>query len=82
MGRRHEPPASLGAILSHVLQQAGTQHDRLHQIQTAWGQMVGAELAQHSRPMTIRRDILYVHSDEPGTSYLLSLKPTEYGMCF
>jgi hypothetical protein len=42
-------------------------------VQTAWLSLVGQELAVHSRPVSIRRSVLYVRTDEPGTSFGLSL---------
>ena len=74
MRGRVSQTSAIGDVISKLLAQAGTQHDALQRIQEAWVAVVGEDLAAHSKPVSFRRNIVYVHADEPGTSYLLGLK--------
>ena len=71
--RKQSKVESLGDLLPNVLRQTSKKAEALQQVQAQWERLVGRELAAHSRPSSIRRNTLYIQSDEPGTSFGLSL---------
>ena len=65
---------AIGELLQTVVQQAAQKHQALHELQRKWIRIVGKELARHTRPASLRKGKLYVHADEPGASFTLSLE--------
>ena len=65
---------SIRDVMPNVVHQAAKQHETIQWLQREWGRLVGKDLARHTRPMSVRRGTLYVHADEPGASFLLSLE--------
>ncbi len=61
-------------LIADVLQQAAKTHEAIYQVQAHWEELVGKKLAAHTKPMTIKRDRLYVHADQPASSFSLSLE--------
>ena len=59
-------------LIPQVLQQAAAKHQALSSVRAAWPRLVGASLAQHARPTSLRKSVLYVQTDEPGASFLLA----------
>ena len=71
--RSSQPPQSLKDLVPQVLQQT-KRSESLQRIQDEWARVVGHVLAEHSRPVSLRKGRLYVQTDEAGTNFLLSLK--------
>ena len=67
-------PVALGTVLPRIMDQAAQHHRAIHQIQRRWASLVGRSLAAHTRPVSLRRGTLYVRTDEPGASFLVSLE--------
>ena len=65
---------SISDVMPNVVRQAATQHETIQWLRCEWGRLVGKALARHTRPASVRRGTLYVHADEPGASFLLSLE--------
>ena len=65
-------PARIGAVLPAVLQQAAQRHGALFAIQRRWRRLVGKPLAEHTRPVSLRRGRLVVHADQPGDGFALN----------
>lgn len=66
----------IGDLIPKILAETTKKHQALHQLQEQWARLVGKTLADHTKPVSIRRGIVYVHADQPGASYTLSLKKT------
>ena len=73
MTRRRTEAVSLGEILPQVVRQAATQRAAAQDLQQRWARVVGKTLAKRTKPVSVRRGVLYVRTDEPGASYALSL---------
>ena len=71
--RKQSKVEALGDLLADVLRQTSKKTEALQRVQAGWERLVGPELAAHSKPVGIRRNTLYVQSEEPGTSFGLSL---------
>ena len=67
-------PDTLSGLVAAVMANAATTHHAIHEIQRRWKRVVGASLAATSRPVSLRRGMLSVEADDPGTAYALSLK--------
>lgn len=67
-------PHAMSALVAAVMAHAATTHRTVHEIQRRWKRVVGASLAARSRPVSLRRGVLSVEADDPGTAYVLSLK--------
>ncbi|MBI2884604.1 MAG: DUF721 domain-containing protein [Candidatus Omnitrophica bacterium] len=72
--RREVDP--LGALLPGILKQAGARQQALQQVQAAWAAAVGRAMAAHTKPVSIRRGVVYVQTDEPGASFTLTFEKT------
>ena len=64
---------AIGQLLPGVVRKATRKRRELDAIQRRWAKLVGKELARHTKPSGLRGGKLYVHADEPGASFLLSL---------
>ena len=64
----------LGAVLPTVLKQVAVRQRALASVQRRWRTLVGRALAEHSRPVSLRRGRLVVHVDYPGDSFALSFE--------
>ena len=64
----------IGDLIPHIMRQASKQREAIQQLQRSWDRVVGKELARHTRPASLRRGRLYVHTDEPGAGFILSLE--------
>jgi len=62
----------LGALIHEALQRTAREHRPLFAIQRRWPQLVGKQLAAHTRPVSLRRGRLVVHADRPGDSFALN----------
>ena len=67
-------PQAIGELIPKILRQATHAHQTIQQIQRRWPGVVGKTLAAHTKPVSLRQGKLYVHADEPGASFALSLK--------
>ena len=67
-------PKAIREIIPQVLQQATAKHQALSSVRDAWPRLVGKLLAKHTRPISLRKAVLYVQTDEPGASFLLALQ--------
>ena len=65
---------AMSGLITSVMAQAATTHHAIHVIQRQWKRAVGASLAATSRPVSLRRGVLSVEADDPGTAYGLSLQ--------
>lgn len=74
MARRRTDAVPVGDILPHVLQQAQTTRAATQELRQTWARLVGKTLAKRTAPVSLRRGVLYVRTDEPGASYLLGLE--------
>ena len=74
MRRPRTNAISLGDILPQVVRQAATQRAASQDLQQRWARAVGKTLAKRTKPVSVRRGVLYVRTDEPGASYALSLE--------
>jgi predicted nucleic acid-binding Zn ribbon protein len=64
----------MSGLVATVMTHAATTHRAIHEIQRRWKRAVGVPLAARSRPVSLRRGVLSVEADDPGTAYALSLK--------
>ena len=64
----------LRELLPEVVRQAGARHHALQQVQAAWAHAVGRGMAAHTKPVSLRRGVVYVQTDEPGASFTLNLE--------
>jgi predicted nucleic acid-binding Zn ribbon protein len=74
MTQRRADAVRLGDILPRVVQEATTQRAAVHTLQQQWARAIGRTLAKHTKPVSLRRGVLYVRTNEPGASYTLSLE--------
>ena len=65
-------PHAIRSVLDGVLKQAREQHGALFEVQQAWPSIVGAALAAHTKPVSMRRGRLLVHAEKPGDSFLFN----------
>lgn len=65
---------SIRDLIPQVLQHVGSKRDALLAVQKAWPGIVGKTLARHATPTSVRKTTLYVHTDEPGASFVLGLE--------
>lgn len=72
--RRRATAVPLSDILPQVLRQAHATRAAVQELQRHWECVVGKTLAKRTRPVSLRRGVLYVRTDEPGASYALSLE--------
>lgn len=61
-------------VIPNIVRQAAQQHETIQRLRDEWRRLVGKELAKHTKPASLRRGTLYVHADEPGASFILSLE--------
>jgi len=69
----YRPPAplrderSIGAILSDVLQtEPSTEQALPAALVERWSLIAGEQIAKHTSPSSLRKDVLYVYADHPG----------------
>jgi predicted nucleic acid-binding Zn ribbon protein len=62
------------SVLAEVMGKARARHRALQQVQRGWARLVGAPLARHARPVSLRRGQLVVHVDGPGDHFALSCR--------
>lgn len=74
MSSRVEGPKALGGLVSTVVRRVAQRHLAIHELQRRWARIVGKELAKHTRPVRLWKETLYVHVDEPGASFVLTLE--------
>ena len=74
MKRRRTEAVSLGEILPQVVWETQTKQAAMRELQQQWARAVGKALAKRTQPVSVRRGVLYVRTDEPGTGYALSLE--------
>ncbi len=67
-------PTPLKTVIAQVLTQTAARQRPLHDLQRQWAKLAGRALAGHTKPVSLRRGTLYVHTDEPGTSFALTLE--------
>lgn len=67
-------PTAIGALLPKVLRKAGDTHLAIQALRRAWTRVVGKELAAHTKPARLRAGRLYIYTDAPGASFILSLE--------
>ena len=72
--RRHVEP--LGALIPAVLKSVEREHNVLAQVQRAWRDVAGRQLAAHSRPVSVRRGRMVVTVDDPGGNFMLRFERT------
>ena len=65
------------SVISGVLKQAQQHHGPLFEIQRRWKRIVGAELAAHTKPVSLRHGRLVIHVDRPGESFSLSFQKAQ-----
>ena len=70
-GRRSEH--TLAQLLPGVVRNATQKQRELDGLRKRWAKLVGKELARHTKPSGVRGGKLYVQTDEPGASFLVSL---------
>lgn len=72
-----KPPPALDSLVPGVMKRLGLDQ-RLHQAQVfhQWAQIVGAEIAKHAQPVSMKNMLLVVAVDHPvWHQQLLPLKP-------
>ena len=67
----------IDALLPNVLKRMGERHGALFDIQRDWVRLVGRRLAAHTRPVSLRRGALTVHTHRPGDGYALTYRKPE-----
>lgn len=67
-------PKPIRELLPDVMRQASKRRRVIEQVQRRWARVVGKALAEHTKPMRVSRGTLYVQTDEPGASFVLSLE--------
>lgn len=65
---------SLKDLIPKVVRDTGTATKTARQLQQDWVKLVGKELARHTRPASVRRNVLCIYTDDPGASFLLALE--------
>jgi predicted nucleic acid-binding Zn ribbon protein len=77
-GRRAGPPERVGALVPSVLRDLGLDESvRALRIQESWERAVGAEVASHARPATLRNGVLEVQADSSVWCQTLRLRAPE-----
>lgn len=77
-GRRKGPPQVVGELVNQVLEDLGhSATARALRIADHWEEAVGAEVARHSRPISIRREVLEVAVDSSVWCQQLQLRVPE-----
>ena len=71
--RGNHSAQTLAQLLPGVVRKATQKQRALDGLRRRWAKLVGKELAQHTQPSGIRGGKLYVKTDEPGASFLVSL---------
>ena len=61
----------VAALIRDVMRQTAKAQRPLFAIQRRWPQLVGKQLAAHTRPVSLRRGRLIVHAEHPGDSFAL-----------
>ena len=64
---------TIGELLPHVLKETSEKHQTLQRFERQWRQLVGREIAQHTKLVSFRRGTLYVQTDHPGASFTVQL---------
>ena len=64
---------TIAQLLPGVVRKATQKQRESEGIRRRWSKLVGKELARHTKPSGVRGGKLYVQTDEPGASFLLSL---------
>ena len=64
----------IGELLPAVVRKARAKSRAIQQLQRSWGRLVGKTLAAHTQPASLRHGRLYVHTNQPGASFVLSLE--------
>lgn len=67
-------PSTIGELVPKVVHRAAQRRAALQRLRREWTRLVGKSLALHARPASLRRGTLYVHTDEPGTNFVLQLE--------
>ena len=67
-------PERISMVIPRVLKRTRAQQQTLSKIQRNWRGLVGAALATHSRPVSLRRGRLIIHVEEPGDSFALEYR--------
>ena len=67
----------IGSLLPEVLKRMGERHSALFDIQRDWARLVGRRVAAHTRPVSVRRGVLTVHTHRPGDGYALTYQKPE-----
>lgn len=67
----------IDSLIPDVLKHMGERHGVLFEIQRGWVRLVGRRLAAHTRPASLRRGVLTVHTDRPGDGYALTYQKPE-----
>ena len=62
----------VAALIRDVMRQTAIAQRPLFAIQHRWPQLVGKQLAAHTRPVSLRRGRLIVHAEHPGDSFALN----------
>jgi len=70
-------PIRLRDVLPGVLQHGAEQRQALDAITRRWNELVGPELAAHTKPVSLRRGRLVVHVDAPGDNFVLGYQRTQ-----
>lgn len=68
---------NIDTILKTVMRGAKQRGQIITNIQQRWSKIVGAQLAEHSKPISLQRGLLIVSVDRPGDNYTLSLRKQE-----
>ena len=64
---------TIAQLLPAVVRKATQKQRELEGLRSRWAKLVGKDLARHTKPSGVRGGKLYVQSDEPGASFLVSL---------
>jgi predicted nucleic acid-binding Zn ribbon protein len=66
---RDDEPATVGTALDRVVSRlGGTSADTVTRLHDGWESFVGARLAAHTRPVSLRDGVLVVGVDDPAWS--------------
>ena len=61
-------------VVAAILRQTAARHGAVSSLQQQWSRVVGKALAHHTRPVSVRRGVVYIQADEPGAGFTLSLQ--------
>ena len=76
--RKAGPPERVGMLVPGVLRDLGLDESaRALRIQEGWEAAVGADVAAHARPATLRNGVLEVQADSSGWCQTLRLRAPE-----